>query len=119
MLALPPSIRIYLATEPCDMRKGFDSLSMLVQSYGLDVFSGDLFVFLSKRRNRAKILMWSEGGFVLYYKRLERGRFKVPTPKDETETISLESSQLVMLLDGIDFSRIPRPHRWKPHSRKK
>ena len=79
MLSLPPSVRIYLATAPADMRKGHDGLSALVkQELGQDVFSGHLFVFVSRKGNRIKILTWDHGGFVLYYKRLERGRFRLP-----------------------------------------
>ncbi len=86
----------------------------LVRMYGLDIFSGHLFVFVSRNRERAKILTWSDGGFVLYYKRLERGRFKVPRPEEGQSTILLEPAQLMMLLEGIDFSRVRRPRRWRP-----
>lgn len=114
ILSLPQSVRIFLATQPCDMRKGFDGLCALVRMYGLDVFSGHLFVFVSRNRERAKILTWSDGGFVLYYKRLERGRFKVPRPREGQNTVLLEPAQLMMLLEGIDFSRVRRPRRWNP-----
>ena len=55
------------------MRKGFDGLSALVRAQELDLFSGDLFVFISRRADRIKILMWDRGGLVLWYKRLEKG----------------------------------------------
>ena len=76
MLSLPPSsVKIFLATTPTDMRRGFDGLSALVtHDLGQDVFAGHLFVFVSRRGNRIKILSWDRGGFVLWYKRLERGR---------------------------------------------
>lgn len=115
MLTLPPSVRIYLATAPADMRKGHDGLSALVkQELGQDVFSGHLFVFVSRKGNRIKILTWDNGGFVLYYKRLERGRFRIPRLPAEQRTLRLESSQLAMLLDGIDYSRVRRPKGWQP-----
>lgn len=114
MLTIPTSVRIFLATQPCDMRKGFDGLSALVSQMGEDVFSGHLFVFLSRNRQRAKIITWSEGGFVLFYKRLERGRFKLPRLDEKTDKLTLESAQLAMLLDGIDYSRVRRPRRWNP-----
>ncbi len=119
MLSIPTSVRIFLFAKPCDMRKGFDGLSALVRQIGEDVFSGHLYVFLSRNRQRAKILSWGNGGFVLFYKRLEKGRFKLPPIDDETETLSLESSQLAMLLDGIDYSRVRQPSRWNPPSRQK
>lgn len=119
MLTIPSSVRIFLATEPCDMRKGFDGLSALVSQMGEDVFSGHLFVFLSRSRQRAKILTWSEGGFVLFYKRLEKGRFKLPRLDEQTDRLCLESAQLAMLLDGIDYSRVRRPKRWNPPGHEK
>lgn len=114
MLNLPQSVKIYLATEPTDMRKGPDGLSAMVRSKKLDPFSGDLFAFISRRRDRVKILTWSVGGFVLYYKRLEKGRFKRPTMTPGQCTVLLDSTQLNMLLDGIDLSRVRRPKLWKP-----
>jgi transposase len=97
------------------MRKGHDGLAALVQrQMGQDVYSGHLFVFVSRRGDRIKILTWDNGGFVLWYKRLERGRFRVPKV-DATETVlGLESAQLSMLLDGIDYSRVRKPLRWSP-----
>ena len=69
MITLPPSVRIYLASQPTDMRRGFDGLMGMVRSVvHEDPFSGHLFVFVSKRRDRVKILFWDRGGFVLYYK---------------------------------------------------
>jgi transposase len=112
MLSLPASVQIYLAAEPTDMRKGFDCLSALVTARGLDVFSGHLFVFVSKQRNRAKILAWDRGGFVLFYKRLERGRFKLPCL--DSDTVRLDAGQLTMLLDGVDLQHVRRNRAWQP-----
>lgn len=108
MLSLPSSVRIYLLSGPTDMRKGFDGLAALVRAAGLDVFSGHLFVFVSRRSDRAKVLTFERGGFVLWYKRLELGRFRVPA-----------AAQGVVLLSDTDHPRsglklrIPRgwPHR--------
>ena len=117
MLTLPASVAVWLAVDPVDMRKGFDGLSALVRNgFRADVFSGDLFVFLSRRRTRAKVLFWDGGGFVLYYKRLERGRFKHPVISADGERVRLDAGQLAMLLDGIDLSRVRRPARWAPPS---
>jgi transposase len=98
------------------MRKGFDGLAALVRRHGGDVFSGHLFAFISKRRNRIKILVWDNGGFVLYYKRLEKGRFRMPLRADGATSVQLDSAQLSMLLDGIDVSSVCRPKKWCPPS---
>jgi len=114
LLGLPSSVRIYLATESTDMRKGHDGLSAVVKQLGHDAFSGHLYVFVSRRRNRVKILTWEIGGFVLWYKRLEMGRFRLPKLAPDQKSVSLEAAQLSMLLDGIDFSRVRRPMHWRP-----
>lgn len=112
MLGLPDSVKILLFTESTDMRKGFDGLSFLVKAAGGDVYSGHLFVFVSRRRDRVKILTFQKGGFVLWYKRLEKGRFK-PVPST-AERVELDATQLTMLLDGIDVRRVHRAKHWQP-----
>ena len=67
MLSLPASVRVYVASEPIDMRRGHDGLFAVVKSWGLDPFSGDLYGFIGKRRDRVKVLVWHRGGFVLLY----------------------------------------------------
>lgn len=114
MIGLPSSVRIYLFCAPVDMRNGFDGLSGVVTQNGADIFSGHLFVFFSKRRDRVKILTWDNGGFVLWYKRIELGKFKPPQITSEQQTISLDATQLSMLLDGIDLSRVRRSKKWQP-----
>ena len=115
MISLPTSVRIYLAMVPTDMRKGHDGLAALVQrQMGQNVFSGHLFVFVSRRGDRVKILTWDRGGFVLWYKRLERGKFRLPQVSPDEEVLVLDSSELSMLLDGIDYSRVRKPARWRP-----
>jgi transposase len=117
VLSLPTSVRIYLASEPVDMRRGHDGLLAIVQSWGLDPFSGDLFGFIGRRRNRAKILVWHRGGFVLLYKRLEKGCFRIPgVPKGAARAV-LDATELAMLLDGIDLSGVKRPTLWSPPPR--
>ena len=74
MIHLPASVRVYLATAPCDMRRSFDGLHALVSAVlRLDAFAGQLFVFANKRRDRVKILYWDRDGFALWAKRLEEG----------------------------------------------
>jgi transposase len=117
VLTIPCSVKIYLSTAATDMRKGVDGLGALVkQQLEEDVYSGHLFVFVSRRRNRIKILYWDAGGFIVVYKRLEKGRFKMPEVREGQTSMQLDATQLTMLLDGIDFGRVRRPRHWKPPS---
>jgi transposase len=116
MLALAGSARVYLASEPVDMRRGHDGLFAIVKSWGLDPFNGDVFGFVGKRRDRAKILVWHRGGFVLVYKRLEKGRFKIPKVAPGRNRAVLDATELAMLLNGIDLSRVKRPALWNPRA---
>ena len=119
MLRLPSSVRIFLATEPTDMRRGFDGLAAMVTARGQDVFSGHLFVFVSRRGDRVKVLTWDRGGFVLWYKRLEKGRFRLPEVNEDAETVELDGGQLAMLVDGVDMRRVRRSKVWEPITRRK
>ena len=115
MLTLPPSVRIYLAVEPIDLRRGHDGLSAVVRGqWRMDLFAGHLFVFLGRRRNRCKILFWDRGGLVLYYKRLEKGRFQMPRVTADGRAVELDATALAMLLDGIDVRYVRRPEPWQP-----
>ena len=79
MSLLSPGGRVFVTQEPIDLRRGHDGLSALVRAqWGDALFDGHLFVFLGRRFDRCKILFWERGGLVLYYKRLERGRFRPP-----------------------------------------
>lgn len=117
MLNLPSSVRVFLSTAPTDMRKGFDGLAAEVGRLGGDVYDGHLYVFVSRRCDRVKVLTWDRGGFVLYYKRLETGRFRMPRVDASTRTVALDAAQLVALLDGVDLSRVRRPRWWAPGGR--
>ena len=114
MLSLAPSVRVFLASEPIDMRRGHDGLFAVVKSWGKDPFSGDLYCFVGKRRDRVKVLVWHRGGFVLLYKRLEQGRFRIPRVPDGSRTATLDATDLAMLLDGIDLDHVRRPKLWDP-----
>ena len=96
------------------MRRGFDGLGAMVTALSHDVYSGHLYVFVSRRGDRIKILSWDRGGFVLWYKRLERGRFKLPPLESGQHSVRLDAGQLGLLIDGIDFSQVRRPPRWEP-----
>jgi transposase len=114
MLTLPASVRIYLATGRVDLRKSIDGLGALAAARGHDLFSGHLYAFTSRRGDRVKVLFWDRGGFVIYYKRLERGRFRLPEITPGAEEVQVDATQLAMLLDGIDVKRVPVPRRWAP-----
>ena len=115
MLTLPPSVRIYLAIGQVDMRRGHDGLAAMVHGrWKLGLYAGHLFVFLGRRRDRCKILFWDRGGFVLYYKRLERGRFRLPRVPADATSVAIDATELAMLLDGIDVVAVKRPRTWEP-----
>ena len=117
MITIPRSVRILIGSTPIDMRKSIDGLLAIVQQELLeDAYSGHLFVFVSRRCDRVKILAWDKGGFVLVYKRLERGQFKLPHMDPSTMAVEIDATQLAMLLDGIDFGRVRRPEHWAPPS---
>jgi transposase len=106
--------RIWLAAEPADMRSGFDRLAERVKTViGEDPLSGHLFVFRSRRGDRLKILVWDRDGFVLWYKRLETGVFKMPHVEGGARSVELRASELAMALDGIDVSRLKRVARYE------
>ena len=106
--------RIWLATEAADMRCGFDRLAERVRTViGQDPLTGHLFVFRSRRGDRLKILVWDGDGFVLWYKRLESGVFKLPKVEAGTRSVELRASELAMVLDGIDMSRLKRVPRYE------
>jgi transposase len=105
---------VVLATEPVDLRRGHDGLATLVRTlWNQDPYDGTLFVFLGRRRDRIKVLFFHSGGFVLVYKRLERGRFALPKVADGDSSVRLESRELAMLLDGVDLRSVTRLHAWK------
>lgn len=113
MLTLPTSVRIYLARGATDMRKSIDGLTGLVQqALSHDPFSGHLFVFCNRSRDRIKVLYWEPSGFWLLHKRLERGTFAWPVPVDSVHThVELSSTDLAALLGGIDL-RGAKKQRW-------
>jgi transposase len=113
MLSWPQTVRIFLCTEPTDMRRGFDRLAatahVLTQQ---DPLSGHLFVFLNRRRNRVKILYWDRSGYCLWYKRLEAGRFHLPFFAKEHHSIELDAASVTLMLEGIDLAGSKRHKRF-------
>jgi transposase len=116
MLTLPSSVRIYLATQPVDMRKSFDGLSIQVRLLlEQDPLSGHLFVFLNRTRTQVKVLWFHAGGFCLFSKRMEKGCFRLPQPLPvEGGALTLEPVQLALLLEGIDLQTVVKRPRWEP-----
>ena len=107
-------MRIYSATSLVDMRNGVDGLRTIVeQVLKRNPNEGHLFVFVGKRRDMLKILFWDKNGYVVYFKRLERGRFQLPTVDEKRVKVQMEAAQLAMLLDGIDLNAT-RLARWNP-----
>jgi transposase len=115
MIGLSTSTRVLLATEPVDLRRGHDGLITLVRSlWQEDPYCGTLFVFFGRRGDRIKVLFFSTGGFVVYYKRLECGRFTLPLVPEGATQVTLPPATLAMILEGLDVRSI-RPFRgWTP-----
>jgi transposase len=116
---LSAAVRVFLCTRPTDLRKGFDGLSGLVQEgFGQDPLSGNLFVFLNRRRDRIKILYFDRDGLVIWYKRLEVGSFQNPKPTPGTAQLSssagieLSVTDLALILNGIDLATARRRKRY-------
>jgi transposase len=115
MLSVPGRVKIFLCLQPTDMRKSFDSLAALVSEVlQQDPLSGHLFVFRSRRADRLKLLYWEEGGFALWYKRLEAGTFRFPAAThDEQQGVTISAADLTMLLDGVDPASVKRTKRYR------
>lgn len=121
MLTLPASVRIYVAAEAVDLRRGFDGLAAATRSViREDPLSGHLFVFTNRRRNRVKVLVWDRTGYLLLYKRLERGTFHLAMePAVGCRHVEIDAGELGLMLEGIDLRGARRRERWRrlPHER--
>ena len=117
MLTIPRQVKIFVALQPTDMRRGFPGLSGEVQAtLEEDPLSGHLFLFRNRRRDRIKILFWDGDGYVIYYKLLSRGSFEFPESSDPKSPMAqIRASELSMLLDGIELKgRKRRPRYERP-----
>jgi transposase len=115
VLSVSPTTKVYLSTEPVDLRRGHDGLVALVgKTLSLDPYSGHLFVFVGRRVDRIKVLFWDRGGFVLYYKRLAKGRFRMPHIRAGADRVLLDGTELAMLLGGFEVGRVARTDAWQP-----
>lgn len=130
MLNFSRMTRVFLATEPTDLRKGFDGLFAMVENViEEDPFSGHLFVFRNQRRDRLKVLWWDRDGLAIFYKRLERGCYQFPTDtsskqislkdglnksaNDQRKRCEIRVDELSLLLEGIDLSSVKRRPRYE------
>jgi len=114
MLALSSSEKFILYVPPTDMRKGFDGLCGLIRSeLDTDPSDGRVYIFVNKLRNKIKLLHWQSGGFILYYKRLEKGTVKLPVYDSSVLSLGLDYSGIVLLMDGITITNINRSSRYK------
>jgi transposase len=118
LLSLPGTVRIYVAAEPVDLRKGFDGLAAATrQIIRKDPLSGHLFVYTNRRANRLKVLLWEPSGYLLIFKRLERGRFHLPRPpRPGDRHVEMEATDLTLMMEGIDLRGAHRRERWAPHN---
>lgn len=113
MFTLGQSQRYCLYAKPTDMRKSFDGLSGLIrEQLDREPHSGEVFMFINKRKDKLKLLHWVGSGYVLYYKRLEAGVFELPEYDTEVSEIRLSYTQLVMLVDGLSVLNINRKKRY-------
>jgi len=113
MLNIAAGRRIWLCLQPTDMRRSFDGLSAQVRRFmGEDPSRGDWFVFINRRRSQLKILAYEEGGYCLWSKRLEQGRFALPHSVDGVKR-GLSRTALLALLEGFDMEVIRQRKRYK------
>lgn len=119
MILLPGAVRVYFATEPVNLRMSFEGLSNAIRhALGHDPLSGHVFVFLNRRKNQVKLIVWTRGGFTIVHKRLERGTFTFPaqvTP--DAKSIAIDVRELAILLEGLDVSSAKAKPRWEPPAR--
>ncbi|MFN6128649.1 MAG: IS66 family insertion sequence element accessory protein TnpB [Planctomycetota bacterium] len=113
MLALSPSVPIYLHCEPIDMRKSFDGLYGIIKNdFQRDVRDGGLFMFLNQRRNRIKLLYWDTDGIAIWMKRLERGCFQRPVRIADGKHVFISPAELQWILTGIELESVRKRKRY-------
>jgi transposase len=116
VILLPRAVRVYFAAGATNLRKSFEGLSNEVRTVlACDPLSGHVFVFLNRRRNQVKLLLWTRGGFTIVHKRLEQGRFTFPARVSaEAKCVPIDAHELSMLLEGIDIADARTSTRWEP-----
>lgn len=118
MITLPPAVKIHVCIAPTDMRKSFDGLCGLAEHVlKQDPLSGHLFVFRNRARDRLKVMWWDHDGLAIWYKRLERGTFQLPTDLTAANgsrmSAEISASELSLLLGGVELSSVKRRRRYQ------
>ncbi|HEU5366281.1 MAG TPA: IS66 family insertion sequence element accessory protein TnpB [Hanamia sp.] len=114
MLHLSASCKYYLHRQPTDMRKGFDSLSgIVISELKMDVLSGAVFIFINKKHNQVKLLLWEGDGFAIYYKRLEKGTYEMPVAAKNNGEFSISHEALQHILQGVSLKSIRKRKRYQ------
>ncbi|MDH5647798.1 MAG: IS66 family insertion sequence element accessory protein TnpB [Candidatus Heimdallarchaeota archaeon] len=114
MVSLDSSRRYFLYHPFTDMRKGFDGLSGIVRNQlNQDPLLGDIFIFLNRRRNQIKLLLWEGDGFSIYFKRLEMGTYELPAFGKESLSMGIRYDELMLILQGIQLQSVRRRRRYK------
>lgn len=116
MLTFPPAVKVFVATQPIDGRKGAYSLAAMVRSvFSHDPFVGNLYVFFTRRLDRVRVLYWDRNGFALWTKRLEKGRFRAAmSPDGRLRASAIEYAELALVLEGIELAGARRRALWVP-----
>jgi transposase len=116
MFSLSSENKFHLYSEPTDMRKSFDGLSGIIRNLlDSDPCNGDVFIFINKRHDKIKLLHWQGISFTLYYKRLEKGTFEIPSYDIANGSISLTYTHLVMIIDGLSIKNIEKRKSYNPN----
>ncbi|MEO9022747.1 MAG: IS66 family insertion sequence element accessory protein TnpB [Ginsengibacter sp.] len=114
MLHLSASCKYYLHRQPTDMRKGFDSLSgIVITELKMDVLNGAVFIFMNKKHNQVKLLLWEGDGFAVYYKRLEKGTYELPAGAKNNTEFFITHEALQHILQGVSLKSIRKRKRYQ------
>lgn len=114
MLSISNAYRYYLYLKAADMRKNFDGLSGIVNNeFSQNPISGDVFIFINRRRSQVKLLHWQGDGFAIYYKRLEKGTYELPCVKQESQIVKLKAHELILIIEGISLLSVKKRVRYE------
>lgn len=113
LFGFPGNIRLFLYNSAADMRNGFDGLSGLVRNkLRQDPLSGDIFIFLNRKRTLIKLLVWDQSGFAIWHKRLEQGTFEIPDAGSGSQTLEISRQKLMLILEGISLKSVNNRKRY-------